>query len=83
MVISPTPRSMSFELKCAVNSVALQLMLAPLISYSLPAVLACQHGGLNRMGHVTAGALLADVINKKNGPKIGPINRPAGQSVDL
>ncbi len=35
-------RSMSFELKCAVNSVALKLMLAPFISYSLPAVLACQ-----------------------------------------
>ncbi len=50
-------RSMSFELKCAVNSVALKLMLAPFISYSLPAVLACQHGGVNRMGHVTAGAL--------------------------
>ncbi len=51
-------RSMSFELKGTVNSVALKLMLAPLISYSLPAVLACQHGGVNRMGHVTAGALL-------------------------
>ncbi len=38
-------RSMSFELKCAVNSVALKLMLA------------CQHGGVNRMGQVTAGAL--------------------------
>ncbi len=50
---------MSFELKCAVYSVALKLMLAPFISYSLPAVLACQHGGVNRMGHVTAGALLA------------------------
>ncbi len=50
-------RSMSFELKCAVNSVALKLMLAPFISYSLPAVLACQHGGVNRIGHVTAGAL--------------------------
>ncbi len=47
-------RSMSFELKCAVNSVALKLMLAPLISYSLSAVLACQHGGVNRMGHATA-----------------------------
>ncbi len=43
-------RSMSFELKCAVNSVALKLMLAPFISN-------CQHGGVNRMGHVTAGAL--------------------------
>ncbi len=50
-------RSMSFELKCAVNSVALKLMLAPPISYSLPAVPACQHGGVNRMGHVTSGAL--------------------------
>ncbi len=49
-------RSMSFELKCAVNSVALKLMLAPFISYSLSAVLA-QHGGVNRLGHVTAGAL--------------------------
>ncbi len=45
-------RSMSFELKCAVNSVALKLMLAPLVSYSHSAVLACQHGGVNRMGHV-------------------------------
>ncbi len=51
-------RSMCFELKCAVNSVALKLMLASFISYSLSAVLACQHGGVNRMGHVTAGALL-------------------------
>ncbi len=50
---------MSFELKCAVNSVALKLMLVPFISYSLLAVLACQHGGVNRMGHVTAGALYA------------------------
>ncbi len=50
-------RSMSFELKCAVKSVALKLMLAPFISYSLPAVLACQHGGVNRTGHVTATAL--------------------------
>ncbi len=49
--------SMSFELKCAVNSVAMKLMLVPFISYSLPAVLASQHGGVNRMGHVTAGAL--------------------------
>ncbi len=48
---------MYFELKCAVNSVALKLMLAPLISYSLSAVLACQHGGVNRMGHATAWAL--------------------------
>ncbi len=43
-------RSMSFELKCQVYSVALKLMLASFISYSLPAVLACQHGGVNRMG---------------------------------
>ncbi len=28
-------RSMSFELKCAVNSVALKLMVAPFILYSL------------------------------------------------
>ncbi len=48
---------MSFELKCAVNSVALKLMLVPFISYSLPAILACHHGGVNRIGHVTAGAL--------------------------
>ncbi len=48
-------RSISFELKCAVNSVALKLMLAPFISYSLLAVLACQHGVVNRMGHMTAG----------------------------
>ncbi len=54
-------RSMSFELKCAVNSVALKLMLAPFISYSLPAVLVCQHGSVNRMGHMTAGALLSIV----------------------
>lgn len=27
--------SISFELKCAVNSVAMKLLLAPLISYSL------------------------------------------------
>ncbi len=38
-------RSMSFELKCAVNSVALKLMLAPLISYSLPAVAMCKQNG--------------------------------------
>ncbi len=50
-------RSMYFELKYAVNSVDLKLMLAPFISYSLSAVLACQHGGVNRMGHATAGAL--------------------------
>ncbi len=50
-------RSMCFELKCAVNSVALKLMLAPFISYSLPTVLAWQHDGVNRMGHVTTGAL--------------------------
>ncbi len=55
-------RSMSFELKCAVNSVALKLMLAPFISYSLSAVLACQHGGVNRMGHMTAGALLQGIL---------------------
>ncbi len=48
---------MSVELKCSVNSVALTLMLASFISYSLRAVLACQHGGVNRMSHVTAGAL--------------------------
>ncbi len=57
-------RSMSFELKCAVNSDALKLMLAPFISYSLPAVLACQHGGVNRMGHVTSGALLSSKNTK-------------------
>ncbi len=51
-------RSMSFEIKCTVNSVAMKLMLAPFISYSLPAVLACQHGGVNRMGHVSSGAVL-------------------------
>ncbi len=48
---------MSFELKCPVNSVALKLMLVPFISYSLSAIFACQHGGVNKMGHVTAGAL--------------------------
>ncbi len=56
-------RSMSFELKCTVNSVAMKLMLAPFIAYSLSAVLACQHGGVNRMGHVTAGALLGMAHN--------------------
>ncbi len=50
-------RSISFELKFSVNSVALKLMLASFISYSLRAVFACQHGGVNRMSHVTAGAL--------------------------
>ncbi len=57
-------RSMSFDLKCAVNSVALKLMLAPFISYSLSAVLACQHDGVNRRGHVTAGAPLLPLIIK-------------------
>ncbi len=51
-------RSMSFEIKCTVNSVAMKLMLAPFISYSLPAVLACQHGGVNRIGHMLSGAVL-------------------------
>ncbi len=37
-------RSMSFEFKCTVNSVALKLMLAWHHSYSLSAVQACQHG---------------------------------------
>ncbi len=32
-------------------------MLEPFISYSLSAVLACQHGGVNRMGHTTSVAL--------------------------
>ncbi len=59
-------RSMSFELKCAVNSVALKLMLEQFISYSLPAVLACQHGGVNRMGHVTAGALFTTSTSTQN-----------------
>ncbi len=65
----PMYRSMSFELKCAVNSVALKLMLALLISYLLSAVLACQHGGVNRMGHVTAGALLNRIkyLNRRGG----------------
>ncbi len=55
---------MSFELMCAVNSVALKLMVAPFILYSLSLFLPAKHGGVNRMGHVTAGALLPKLIHK-------------------
>lgn len=40
------------------RSVALNLMLAQFMSYSLPAVFACHYSGVNRIGFVTAGALL-------------------------
>ncbi len=39
-------------------------MVAPFILYSLSLFLPAKHGGVNRMGHVTAGALLPKLIHK-------------------